>query len=138
MSNCDNMQVIIKNQATGIEGENITATIVGVNEIRGTIRDLSINQEISHGSQAVGHAFSSGGSNGWTEGEIQVKLLWGTVAEVLTLKYEGEKQAFGRDCLPHPQGSTTTYFVATISSSSGKGDKCTQTFLLESTSQANA
>ncbi|WP_346895504.1 hypothetical protein [uncultured Roseibium sp.] len=138
MSNCDGMQIIIKNQAKDDQGNGIKATIVGLNETRGSLRDLSLNQEIPSDSEAVGKAYSSGGSNGWAAGEIQVKLVWNSYAEVLTLKYEGEKQAFGRECLPHPEGATATYFIATVSAKAGDHEKCTQTFLIESLIQAKA
>jgi len=138
MSKCDGMKIYIKNQAEDTSGNGISAVIVGINETRGSLRDLSLNQEIPSDNEAVGTAYSSGGSNGWAAGEIQVKLVWNTVAEVLTLKYEGEKQAFGRECLPHPVGSALTYFVATVSAHAGDYEKCTQTFLIESTQQATA
>lgn len=138
MSKCDGMQIIIKNQSEDMDGKGITATIVGLNETKGSLRDLSLNQEITSGSEAIGKAYSSGGSHGWAAGEISVKLVWNSVSEVLVLKYEGEKQPWGRECLPHPVGSSETYFVATVSGKAGDYSKCTQTFLIESTQQAKA
>lgn len=135
MSNCDNIRIFISNQAVGIEGNAISATIVGVNPTKGTISGLDINQIIAADSSAEGKAVSSSGSNGWVEGEIQVKLMWGATSQVLKLTYQGEKQPWGRDCLPHPLGDQTDYFYATVSSTPGEHEACTQTFLIESIQQ---
>ena len=136
MSCCDDMRVVITNQAIGPDpaSPGVTAKIVGIRDTGpSTLRGLSTGQTIEFNRTVTGNAFSGSGSEGEAYGTITVELSWEGALEIIDLVYNGTpKNSLGWcPCATNGTPSDSSHYRATVTSQTGEHQDSSVSFLIQ-------
>ena len=134
MSCCDEMRIVITNQALGPNGKGVPLKIVGIRDTgTTTLKELSTGQTIDFNRSATGHAKSGDGSKGETYGTITVQVPWEDANETIDLIYNGTpKNQFGWcPCAGNGTPGDSSHYRATVTANPGSNSECAVQFLIQ-------